>query len=95
MCFEAIKLLRRIEMQTISVTHTAVAILHDPQPGLCSQLQLLVRSEVPWDAYKSLLLYTELSTNTEKGILGHNNLQNILIIVSCYFLHHLFHTNTL
>jgi hypothetical protein len=45
MCFEASKLLRRVEIQTISVTHNLVAILQVPQPGLCSQNQFLVRSE--------------------------------------------------
>lgn len=39
-------------MEAISVTHTVVAILHDPQSGLCGQLQFLVRSEFSWDAYK-------------------------------------------
>jgi hypothetical protein len=45
MCFEVRKSLRSVEMQTFSVTHNMVAILHDPQPGLCSHIQFLDRSE--------------------------------------------------
>jgi len=37
-------------MQTISVTHNTVAILQDPQPGLCSQILFSVRSEFSWNA---------------------------------------------
>ena len=85
MCFEAVKLFRSVKMQVISVTHNVVAILHDPQPGLCSQIQFLVRS-VFCEMHTNLCGYIQNSLLIlKRGFLDTKNLQKFYYLYPVIF----------